>query len=184
MKERERVSRKVPKKTLTKQKTLTIFYRELNDGTDDLMIQNQSSKKKDKKMHNITTDSTETVVKSEMDLFIEKNGSDARKYSSAQHKEFLKLLKEEEVKNSDDLKAYNEICTELGLEPSKNVTALYTREVKSKEKVVRIEVGLTYHVDKVPFHITSGISPKTEKLAEVVKNRHTKFVMALNAIES
>lgn len=162
---------------MTKQKTLTIFYRELNDGTDDLTIRDQSSKKKENTM---TTETNKTAL----ELFIEKNGTDVTSYTAAQIKEFQALKKAEDAKNSDDLKRYNEICTELGLTPSKNAKALYTREVKSKEKVVRIEVGLTYHVDNVPFHITSGLSPKTEKLDEVIKNRHTKFVMALSAIES
>ena len=162
---------------MTKQKTLTIFYRELNDGTDDLTIQNQSSKKKENTM---TTETTKTAL----ELFIEKNGTDVTSYTAAQIKEFQALKKAEDAKNSAELKRYNEICEELGLTPSKNVTAFYAREIKSKEKVVRIEVGLTYQVDKVPFHITSGISPKTEKLDEVIKNRHTKFVMALSAIES
>lgn len=164
------------KKTLTKQKTLTIFYRELNDGTDDLMIQNQSSKKKDKKM---TTETTKTAL----ELFVEKNGKDVTSYSAATMKEYMKLKSAEDAANSEELKAYKDICSELGLVPSKSVTSFYTRNVKSQEKVVRVETGISYKIDGISFHITSGLTPKTAT-PEAIKNRHTKFVMALNAIES
>ena len=127
---------------------------------------------------------TTQTDKTALELFLEKNGTDVTSYTAAQIKEFQALKKAEDAKNTDDLKRYNEICAELGLEPSKNVKSLFTREIKSKEKVVRIEVGIAYHLDNVPYQIVSGLSPKTENLNDVIKNRHTKFVMALSAIES
>ena len=127
---------------------------------------------------------TTQTDKTARELFLEKNGTDVTSYTAAQIKEYQAIKNAEDAKNTDDLKRYNEICAELGLEPSKNVKSLFTREIKSKEKVVRIEVGIAYRLDNVPYQIVSGLSPKTENLNDVIKNRHTKFVMALSAIES
>ena len=162
------------------------------------MIPDQVSRQRRNKMTE-TTKTAHEIAKDAYSTFVAANGSDVTKLSETLLKEHNKLVREisksapkaekvEDPKRVEDKKEYLAIVNKMGITPSDLFHSFEVTEIASKDKetqerkVNRIVVGLKYRKNDRLKSISAYLSPKTEKLDDVIDAEKIEAVRILSLI--
>jgi hypothetical protein len=146
-----------------------------------------------------TTKTAHDTAKDNYSAFVTKNGSDVTKLSGDLLKEHNKLVREiskttpkaekvEDPKRVEDKKEYTSIAKKLNVTPSDLFHSFEVTEIAAKDKetgerkVNRIVVGLKYRKNDRLKSISAYLSPKTEKLEDVIEAEKIEAVRILSLI--
>lgn len=135
---------------------------------------------------------TTETKKTALELFYEANGTDKNAWSAKTMSEFVKLSKSETIADEADLEMYKEICTELGLTPSKNFKGFVTEDIKvadketKEKKTTRLLAGISWVAGKSTNKYVGSVSPSIvgEDRSKALRALHVQGVKILNAVDS